>query len=278
MYIIGLLYHLFSLLHYYIHYWNFIPFITRHPLSHYYYRRHNHVITPFPQPFQRFNAACRTTEIQWFVRSFQYSPETTGLRGKTSAWGDYLRGIRAARVWLYTLRPPASSAWLAKRRRRLRCGDCVAVVHDLGLHTVIKKVKGMRVFQWSVGAAGVLWGWTLQARGLQGQQQRVHLAEVVNQAGLQRRRAVMEEYSQQPLAPAVMDQPRYSHRRCCCNKHSFVEWWCAVTRRERMFFCGLGRSNRLKWTFFSRRPWPSAGTHSAAVDAWLNLECVPSLL
>ena len=34
-------------------------------------------------------------------------------------------------------------------------GDCVAVVHDLGLHTVMKNVKGMRVLQWSVGA-GVL--------------------------------------------------------------------------------------------------------------------------
>jgi hypothetical protein len=32
--------------------------------------------------------------------------------------------------------------------------------------------------------------------------------EVVNQAGLQRRSAVMEEFSQQPLAPAILDQPR----------------------------------------------------------------------
>ena len=49
-----------------------------------------------------------------------------------------------------------------------RSGDCVSVVHDLGLHIVMKKVKVMRVLQWSVGAAGVLRGWTLQARGLQG--------------------------------------------------------------------------------------------------------------
>ena len=42
---------------------------------------------------------------------------------------------------------PALPDWLS--------GDCVAVVHDLGLHTVMKKVKGMRVLQRSVGA-GVL--------------------------------------------------------------------------------------------------------------------------
>ncbi len=43
---------------------------------------------------------------------------------------------------------PALPDWLS--------GHYVAVVHDLGLHTVMKKVKGMRVLQWSVGAAGVL--------------------------------------------------------------------------------------------------------------------------
>ena len=33
--------------------------------------------------------------------------------------------------------------------------DCIAVVHDLELQTVMGKVVGMRVKQWSVGAAGV---------------------------------------------------------------------------------------------------------------------------
>ena len=84
------------------------------------------------------------------VRSFVLIlTRNNGSELKTSAWGDYLRGIRGASVWLYTLRSPASSAcWLS--------GHCNAVVHDLGLHTVMKiEVMGVRVLLWSVGAAGV---------------------------------------------------------------------------------------------------------------------------
>ncbi len=47
---------------------------------------------------------------------------------------------------------PALPDWLSGES----AGDCVAVVHDLGLHTVMMEVKGMRVLQWSVWAAGVL--------------------------------------------------------------------------------------------------------------------------
>jgi hypothetical protein len=47
-------------------------------------------------------------------------------------------------------RLPALPDWLS--------GDCIAVVHDLGLQIVVGKVMGMRIFQWSVGAAGVFWG------------------------------------------------------------------------------------------------------------------------
>ena len=77
-------------------------------------------------------------------------------------------------------------------------GDCIAVVHGLGLRLVIKAM----VARWLQG----LFGW--------GQQQAwVYQAKVVNPAGLQRMRAVVAEFAWQPLAPAALDQPRYIHRR-----------------------------------------------------------------
>ncbi len=80
-----------------------------------------------------------------FVRSFYYSPETTGELKNGGIISEGYVGLGCD----YTLcgHLPALSDGLS--------GDCVAVVHDLGLYTVMKKVKGMRVLQWSVGA-GVL--------------------------------------------------------------------------------------------------------------------------
>ncbi len=90
---------------------------------------------------------------------------------------------------------PALPDWLSGESD----GDCVAVVHEGG-----EGDEGVTMV--SLGSRGVV---RLDFAG----EQRVHLEEVVNQAGLQRRSAVMEEYSQQPLAPAVLDQPRNSHCR-----------------------------------------------------------------
>jgi hypothetical protein len=85
------------------------------------------------------------------VRSFVLIlTRNNGSELKTSVWG-IISGGYAGLVCGYTLcdRLPALPDWLS-------C-DCNAVVHDLGLHTVMKKeVMGVRVLLWSVGAAGVL--------------------------------------------------------------------------------------------------------------------------
>ena len=65
--------------------------------------------------------------------------------------GGIISGGYVALVCGYTLcdRLPALPDWLS--------GDCNAVVHDLGLHTVMKKeVMRVRVILWSVGATGGL--------------------------------------------------------------------------------------------------------------------------
>ena len=88
----------------------------------------------------------------FIVRSFVLIlTRNNGSELKTSAWGIISEGYVGRLVCAYTLcdRLPALPDWLS--------GDCNAVVHDLGLHAVMKKeVMGVRVLLWSVGAAGGL--------------------------------------------------------------------------------------------------------------------------